>query len=89
MTQTASPCTMLPHFPPVAMCRRSLPLIRYIVHGWDAPFRETVAALVEELTPPPVRPGLLTQPNLKTGVMLWIGVESAVIPPPLRPWITR
>ena len=74
------PCTMFPHFPPVAMFRCSVPLIRYIVHAWDAPFRETVEALLEELTPPPVNPGLLTQPNLRIGVMLWIGVEYSDTP---------
>ena len=32
-----------------------------------------VDALLEELTPQSLTPGAFTQPNLKAGVMIWIG----------------
>jgi hypothetical protein len=43
------------------------------VHAWDAPFQETIEALLEELSPKSLNPALLTQHNLNAGVMVWIG----------------
>ena len=48
-------------------------MCRYVVHAWDGNLQDMVDALLEELTPKSLTPGAFTQPNLKAGVMVWIG----------------
>ena len=51
----------------------------YVVHAWTGNLEEMVEALIEEMTPQSAAPEKFTQPNIKAGVMLWIGRRAIVL----------